>query len=251
MSTLPFCAPLSLHPDKALEEEFLSVLRQCNSFTESDDFLPSFSSKSGIISPTLVTHLEDESCHSSILDSMHRSDSIRGLDYTKQTGTETVVDSVLYRLTGRRQTKSHVPVLQCENTDDDSSSPLLNPNAIHERHSLNIFYVEEEENQDGSESSDRQGTDREHCNLAGGADMTSMTGKPSDRKVPLSINIVRTLGSSFLRNTMHDKFHGKFHKLVERSTSNKRENDGSASNSMRPPKIPSTSTRKMPRSSPV
>jgi len=118
----------------------LLVLRQCNIYPEKNDNIPEITTISESDS-----RLDEESLHSAILDSTHiRDSSESSLIEENQAPIQADVgvansgcDCFPMRLRGwkiKRKMKSKQP-------HDDIRSPLLNPNAIHDRRSLNNMFL--------------------------------------------------------------------------------------------------------------
>ena len=125
----------------------MSILRQCNMYPETTNIpaMPCISENG--------SRLDEESQHSSILDSTHIRNSpgilstLHDLAVTK--GTCNFFPSKLRGWKSRRRT-NHQPAT------DDNRSPLLNPNAIHERQSLNMLDIEEDWTDDWSDNDDQE-----------------------------------------------------------------------------------------------
>ena len=133
------------HIDKALEEEFLSVLQRCNIYQHENKNiavvphlnLSESDSRSEVESDS---RSDDESLHSSIQDSSHVRDC-SGIVLIEDTNTIEVAGCDCFP--GKfRGWKSKLRIKNLA-SDDTTRSPLLNPNAIHERRSLDLVNIEE------------------------------------------------------------------------------------------------------------
>ena len=199
----------------------MSILKQCNIFPGNNDFPESsVISESLSSSQTQFSGPDEESCHSSILDSTHFSDdNARGLDIhtltsisnpasTKRSSRSDcdVSPSKLRGWKVRRRTKSFL--LPSENTDD-STNPLLNPNATHERRSLDMLTIDEEDCSNDQEKKTRRKMDGEYCCTATNADFDSSSATASSlHKVAFrAIPMVRVRGPPFTRHRRNCKSH--------------------------------------------
>ena len=137
---------LSVSIDEALEEEFMSILQQCNIYPETID-VPEMP----YISPN-DSRFDEESMHSSIVDSSHIRES-SGIPEVLEFAVKSSCDFVPSKPRGwksKRRTKAQ------PSSGDDSQSPLLNPNAIHDRQSLNMENVEEKWIKDLSDNDEQE-----------------------------------------------------------------------------------------------
>lgn len=206
----PFFLLLSLWTDKVLDDEFLSILKQCNIYPGNRN-VP----ESPCISEN---HLQwdEESLHSSILDSTNSRDSLGTLEDRHSIVTTTMKNSTRMKRSGvisgcdffpckfrgwkgRRRTKPKL-VLVSEQHTDDTKSPLLNPNAIHERRSLNMLNIEEDRSCDEQqENTVHQILTRENQSVSTTIDLDP-PATASSSSSPATAPLIRVISPSFARH---------------------------------------------------
>ena len=173
---------------------------------------------------------DEESLHSSILDSTHARDSIGTLQNRHSIGRTTMNKSTgstkrfgvirsgchffRFKFRGWKSRKRTKPklVLVSEKCTDDTKSPLLNPNAIHERRSLNILTIDEDWIYDDEQEKMMQ--------TLSTRDAASSSSSPLSLS-PGSTPLIRVLSPSFARHPRqwNDCDIGAFASFVKKAAS--------------------------------
>eukprot|EP00536_Pseudo-nitzschia_multiseries_P002500 jgi/Psemu1/5690/gm1.5690_g len=192
--------------DKTLEAEFSSILKQCNIVEGPVEAL--------LGSQTKSSDPEDESCHSSIIDSTHQRSSCVDLDdlQTTETGVanpfptlRSIANGTYYsssifpRWIGRRRNKS----LFFSRIIEDIKNPLLNPNAIHDREAIDMLDIE---CRDDVLDNTRQTSGRDQSRLDTIGDYESTSICLLFAMYPLPRPVLRVIGPSFARDRRKGRF---------------------------------------------
>jgi hypothetical protein len=166
---------------KTLEEEFLSILKLCG------------------ISPR---SLDGESGHNSTIDSAHFRDNIRAADNMHTTVVVPTKQTSITCPSSARSPRIEFPI--SKSMDDPlTSSPLLNPNAIHVRRSLDMKIQEDCCNDDVQENEKRK-FDLGDCYYAATVNVSSDTYSIR-KKMSRALPMVRVLSPPFARHQRKDK----------------------------------------------
>ena len=237
-----YCTIFLSYIDKALEDEFIYILKKCNIFEEHDE--------SVISSQKKPSGQAEESCHSSILDSTHFCRSSIALD-DMQTSTANSVNpasimrssadcnyhsSIIFRgWKGRRRSK----LISLPRNTDDFKNPLLNPNAIHDRQSMNMLDIKEEREDCRDDVPEEKGRffDGEHSCLDKVIDFESIAMESSLCKVTLAAPMIRALGPSFTKRRRKVRFQ-KLHTVTIGAKA------GISPSNGRPPMSPASSRKR-------
>jgi hypothetical protein len=217
------------YPDKTLEEEFLSILKQCDisqrNFDRTEKSLISHNVHmqseplDGESRKTLEEEflsilklcgisprsLDGESCHNSTIDSAHFRDNIRVADNMYTTVVVPTKQTSITCPSSARSPRIEFPIskLMDDPPTSTTSSPLLNPNAIHVRRSFDMKIQEDCCNDDVQENEKRK-FDVGDCYYAATANVSSDTysfRKKMSRELPM----VRVLSPAFARHQRKDK----------------------------------------------
>jgi hypothetical protein len=161
-----------------LEEEFFSILKLCG------------------ISPR---SFDGESCHNSIIDSALRSNNIRASDMHTTVVIPTNLTSTMCPSSARCP-RIEFPISKLMD-DPTTCSPLLNPNAIHERRSLDILKIKEDCcNDDGVPENEKQELDVGDCYYATTTNLSSNTHSFRKKMYRCALPMVRVLSPPFARH---------------------------------------------------
>jgi hypothetical protein len=205
-----------IHPyantDKTLEEEFLSILKPCDISPRNIDC-----TEMSLISNNIDKTLEEEffsilklcgisprsfdgeSCHNSIIDSALRSNNIRASDMHTTVVIPTNLTSTMCPSSARCP-RIEFPISKLMD-DPTTCSPLLNPNAIHERRSLDILKIKEDCcNDDGVPENEKQELDVGDCYYATTTNLSSNTHSFRKKMYRCALPMVRVLSPPFARH---------------------------------------------------
>jgi len=213
-------------PDKTLEEEFLSILKLCDisprniDRTEksliSDNVQMQSESLDGESRKTLEEEfltilelcgisprsLDGESCHDSIIDSAHFRDYMLAADNMHTTVVFPAKQTSITCPSSARSPRIEFPISKLMDDPPTTSSPLLNPNAIHVRQSLDTK-IQEDCCHDYGQENEKRKFDVGDCYYAATVNVLSDTYSLR-RKMSRALPMVRVLSPPFARHQRKD-----------------------------------------------